>query len=104
MTVVKWENISLTGETCAPFECPHYADKSIQVIGTFDGATITIQGSNMIDSPTYSTLNDAEGDALEFSSAGIKQILENSYWVRPSISGAGATTDIDVYMLIHANR
>jgi len=96
--------LALTGDTGAPFACPNYADKSIQVVGTFGGATVTIQGSNMIDSPTYATLNDITEMPLTITSAGIKQILENTYWVRPIISGAGATTNLDVYLLVETAR
>jgi hypothetical protein len=102
--VVKWIGFQVAGDTGKPFECPHYADKSVQVIGTFGGATVTIQGSNMKDTPTYATLNDDGGTALTFTSAGIKKIRENTYWVRPIISGGDETTNLDVYLLVHAEK
>ena len=102
--VAKWAGLHTTNDTGAPFLCPHYADKSIQVVGTFGGATVTIQGSNMIDSPTYATLNDATGTALTITSACIKQILENTYWIRPYITGADANTNLDVYLLVETMR
>lgn len=87
-----------------PFACPNYSIKSIQVIGTFGGATVTIQGSNIIDSPTYASLTYDGTNAIAFTSAGVKKIWENTYWVRPIISGAGATTTLDVYLLVHTER
>ena len=97
--LVKWTGFTLTGDTGAPCACPNYPEKSIQVVGTFGGATVTIQGSNIVDSPIYSTLNDDGGTALTFTEAGIKKIRENSYWVRPSISGTTATTNLNVHLL-----
>jgi hypothetical protein len=59
----------------------------------------------MLDSPiTWATLNDLGGTAITFTSAGIKGIRENSYWVRPRISGAGAATALDVYLMVYAER
>jgi len=101
---VKWGALQVTGDTGTPFACPNYPTQSVQVVGTFGGATVTIQGSNMIDDPTYATVNDGVGTALTFTSAGIKKIMENTYWVRPIISGAGADTNLDVYLLVHTKR
>lgn len=102
--LVKWTGFQVAGDTGTPFACPNYPDKSIQVVGTFGGATVTIQGSNMIDNPTYATLNDGTGAALTITSAGIKQILENTYWVRPIISGGDANTNLDVYLLVETMK
>jgi len=102
--LIKWTGLHSTNDTGAPFACSNYADKSIQVVGTFGGATVTIQGSNVVDSPVYATLNDGVGTALTFTSAGIKQILENTYWIRPYITGADANTNLDVYLLAETTR
>ncbi len=104
MYLVKWESLTLAGDSGAPFACPNYTDKSIQVFGTFGGATVTIQGSNVIDSPTYATLNDPSGTSLAITSAGIKQVLENTYWIRPIVSGGDTTTDLDIYLLASTTR
>jgi len=58
----------------------------------------------MMDDPAFVTVNDAGGTAMTFTEAGLKKIRENAYWIRPRISGAGATTDLDVYMLVYAER
>ena len=103
--VAKWEGLGIGGsDVGSGFSCPNYPTKSVQVLGTFGGATVTLQGSNIPDNPEYATLNDAEGDALTFASAGIKQMLENAYWIRPVVSGLGATTDLDVYLMAVTER
>ena len=106
ITLVKWEGLTkTTDDTGEPYICPHYADKSVQLIGTLGvGGVCTIQGSNMKDTPTYATLNDAQGNAMTMDALKIEQILENTYLVRPAITAGDATTDLDVYMLIFSAR
>jgi hypothetical protein len=97
--------LQVDGDTGAPFACPNYSTKSIQVVGTFGGATVTIEGSNMIDNPTYAPQVDNLEVAITFTSEGIKQIFSNTYWIRPRISsGAGATTNLDFYLVAHTER
>ena len=104
--LIKWEALTkTTNDTGQPYICPNFADKSIQIIGTFGvGGICTIQGSNMPSTPTYATLTDPQGNALTITAAKIEQVLENTYLVRPAITGGDATTDLDVYMLIYSSR
>lgn len=102
--LIKWTGLA-NGDTGAPLPCPHLADETVQVVGTFGvGGNCRIEGSNFLETPTYGTLNDPQGTALDFSLAKIEQILENTYWVRPNVTAGDATTDLDVYMLIHTTR
>lgn len=102
--VVLWENLVLL-DTGQPFICPHFADKSVQVIGTFGASgNCSIEGSNMIDSPTYAVLNDPQGNPLTVTSAKIETLLENTYLVRPNITLGDGTTDLDIYLLVHTTR
>jgi len=71
-----------------------YPDKTIEIIGTWGGATAVIEGSN--DGTNWNTLNDIEGEPLSFTEdSGFKLVLENPLYVRPSTSG-GTGTDLDV--------
>lgn len=105
ITLVKWEGLALN-DTGEPYICPHYADKSVQLIGEIGAAgACTIQGSNMKDSPiTYATLNDPQGNELVMQALKIETILENTYVVRPAITAGDGDTDLDVYMLIYSAR
>jgi len=103
--VAKWEGLGIGGNDIGKeFQCPNFPIRSIQVVGTFGGASITLQGSNMIDSPEFSTLNDEGGSAITLSAAAIKQIRENTYWLRPVATSLGATTDLDVYVLFSTEK
>ena len=97
-----WEALvsgSLDGES---IELPDHADKSVQVVGTFDTATIALQGSN--DGTNWESLSDPQGNAIEMTSTGLKQILENTRFVRPLVTSVGGSTDVDVFLHVRANR
>lgn len=89
---VFWEG--LTGaDTASPVDISHWPDRTVGVMGTFGGTTITIQGS-MNDSD-YATLKDNAGAALSFTTAGIRFIVENPFYIKPVVTG-GTGVDIDV--------
>ncbi|GAH57797.1 unnamed protein product [marine sediment metagenome] len=104
--LIKWEGLTkATDDTGVPYICPHYADKSVQLIGELGvGGVCTIEGSNMKDSSLYATLNDPQGNILTMSTLKIETILENIYLIRPKITAGDALTDLDVYMLIFSAR
>lgn len=78
---------------------PGAPDKTVQVSGTFDSGTVVIQGSNE-DTPTnWATLHSPDGTDLSFTAAGIEAILENPLWIRPAVTGEGATASITVSIL-----
>ncbi|MFP5511104.1 MAG: hypothetical protein ACLGIP_18445 [Alphaproteobacteria bacterium] len=58
---------------------------SVQVGGTFGGATVALQGSN--DGVTYTTLMDAAGSPLSFTAAGYAEFSSAAAFIKPSISG-----------------
>lgn len=83
------------GDTGTPVSLADWADRSIQISGTFSGSTTTLEGSN--DGVTWNTLRDAASNLLSFTAADIKQILETTLWVRPKVitsTGAAITVVI----------
>lgn len=82
-------------DTGLPVDMHRWADRTVQVSGTFGGATVTIQGSN--DKITWFTLNDNTGAALAVTTAVLKLILENPIYVR-AISAGGAGSAITVIL------
>jgi len=93
-----WETLT-DSDTATPVVVAGYQDKSVQVFGTFGGATVTIEGSNVVSTPTYATLDDANDNNLAFTSAGIEEITAACYQIRPAVTG-GTAEDIDVYLYI----
>ncbi|MER9840328.1 hypothetical protein NKJ59_03585 [Mesorhizobium australicum] len=75
-----------------------YQDRTVQIGGTFGaGGSVTIQGSND-NGTTWATLTDTLGNALTFTAAGMKQITELPYQIRPSVTAGDGTTSINVWL------
>ena len=72
------------------------ADRSVQIFGAFDGATMTWQGSN--DGSTFATLHDPQGADLAFTAAGILAVSEVTRYMRPSVSGGGGSCALTVIL------
>lgn len=75
-----------------------YADKSVQVIGTFGvGGSLVIEGSN--DGVNFATLTDVQGNDLNFLTAKIETVTEATLVVRPRVAGGDGSTSISVILL-----
>lgn len=94
-TTVKWAGLT-TGDAGAGVGYSDYRDRTVQVLGTFGGATVTIEGSND-GGTTWATLHDQSANALTFTSAGMKYVIELPALIRPSVSG-GTSPSIDVWL------
>lgn len=73
-----------------------YSDRSIQVVGEFGGASVTIGGSN--DGINYHALTATSGDTLVFTEAGLKQIVELPVFLKPRVFGGDGTTSLKVVL------
>ena len=98
IVVMKWELTTADYEG-APVAFTQWADKTVQVEGTFGGATCQLQGSNdltnfqALRSPLSSTplsITTAAG------SAGLSQILEVTQVVKPILSAVGSGAALTV--------
>ena len=89
----------------APVGANHadFADRNIQVTGTFDGATATVQGSND-DGATWFSLTDPQGNALAFSAAGGSLITEVPDLTRVLVTSAGASTSLTAALMVRRSR
>lgn len=79
-----------------PVRLAVYSDRSIQVAGTFGGASVTIGGSN--DGETYHALTDTQGNPLTLTSAALKQIVELPIFLKPRVFGGNGTTNLKVVL------
>lgn len=68
-------------------------DRSVQMSGTWNGATVVLQGSH--DDTTWFTLTDPLGNAISMTANGLKQINELTRYVRPDVT-AGTPTSVVV--------
>lgn len=90
-----------TGEAVAMGE---YADRSVQVTGTFGtGGSVSLQGSND-DGATWVTLTDPAGSAVTFTGAGLKQVLQSTQKLRCSVTAGDGSTALNVYVFMKKDR
>lgn len=95
--IVQWENVT-ESDTPLKLETEGFADRTVQVSGTFGGETVTIQGSN--DDVNYINLTDHLGVDLAFSSGnGIALIAQSPRYIKPVVAGAGTSTDLDITLV-----
>jgi hypothetical protein len=89
-----WTGI-VTGDTINAFTLPAQAGMfgSVQISGTFSGATVTFQGSN--DGTNWFTLNDFNGTAISATAAALREVRTSAVYVRPAITG-GSGNSVDV--------
>lgn len=83
--------------TPASIDMPEYADRSVQVFGTFGGGTVVIEGSN--DGTNWETLTDPQGNALSITARRIEQIQELTAFIRPRIT-AGTGVNLEITFLL----
>lgn len=95
-TKVFWEALA-TGDTIGT-DLPARGEPvgSVQVTGTFGGATVTLTGSN--DGTNYVTMKDVYGTAISFTSAGMANFNGLPLYIKPAISG-GTSDDVDVTII-----
>jgi len=78
---------------------PEFVDRSIQVLGTFGGGTVVIEGS--VDGTNYKTLTDPQGNALSVTAAKIEAVSELVSLIRPrTTAGAIGVTDLTVALIV----
>lgn len=101
-----WETLTTTNDRGVPIHesWMDYADRSVQVTGTFGaGGNLRIQGSND-DGTTYAALNDPQGNALNIAAAKIEQVSEIPLLTRPLVTAGDGTTDLDVSIVCRRSR
>ena len=95
-TMHSWSGLG-SGDDGLPISYVDYADRTVQVGGTFSGGTVIIEGS--LDGLTYHTLTDPVGNDLSYTSADLSTVMEAVRYIRPRISGGDGSTSITVTMM-----
>ena len=108
VTMATWSALLLTStatgsNTGTPVEVAGRADRSVQIDGTFDGASVSLQGSN--DGSTWFILTDPQGNAITKTSAGLEQVEELTLYVRPYAStSTNGNTSINITLLMKGSK
>jgi len=89
---VQWTGLA-AGNVGDPVIVSEGGDMSVQVTGTFDGATVEFQGSN--DGVMYHVLKDDQGNPTSVTAAGLFTVLPRCWMVKPCVVGGG-TVDVTI--------
>jgi len=101
--VYKWEGL-LNTDTGSGVRLPHYADKSLQAVGTFGaGGTVTIQGSNDLG-VTFGALHRFDATDLTLADSEPGAPVENTVEIRPNVTAGDGTTSLVVWLLAATPR
>lgn len=92
-----FETLTTTNTAGAAIRDNEYADRTVHIKGTFGGTTVVWEGSN--DGVTYKTLTDPQGNSISTTAEIIEQVIENTTYSRPRLTGGDGTTDIDVFVI-----
>jgi hypothetical protein len=99
MALFTWTPLT-TSDTGAPISTGYSADLTIQVFGTFGGATVTFQGSN--NGTNWHPLTQRGGTAnMAYTSAANHCCNEMPAFIRPSVTG-GTSTSVTVILAMSA--
>lgn len=100
--VVTWPGLA-NGDTGQPFTLASYADRSIQVEGTFGaGGLVVVQGT--IDNTNWRTLNDPYSNAISITTPKIEAVSELVNGIRPAVTAGDGTTSLTVSMMVRKNK
>lgn len=95
VAVTTWSPLAADDDG-GPVRLAVYSDRSIQVSGTFGGASVTIGGSN--DGETYHALTDPNGDTLTLTTGTLRTIVELPIFLKPRVFGGDGTTNLKVVL------
>lgn len=96
--IATWPDLA-NGDDGSPIELANFADRSVQVVGTFGaGGSVRIEGS--LDGTNYAPLTDLQGNDLNITAAKIEAITEVVRWIRPRVTAGDGTTSLTVTMLL----
>lgn len=80
-----------------------YADRSVQIEGTFGAGTVVFQGSNDGGS-NYQPLTDPQGNAISTTATKLEQITEATQLQRPVVTGADGATAVTITVIARRQR
>lgn len=98
-----WTPIATANPDGVPIRAAKYADRYFTAVGTWGGATLTIEGSN--DGTNWFPLsNAAGGTAATFTANGGKSIIERPAFMRPNLTVVGSGASITVLLIAAVNN
>src|SRR5438132_6708523 len=98
--VITWKDLHMN-QTGQPIVVTHLESTSVQVFGEFGTTgTLALEGSNAIDGSIWDVLRDIRGEPTIFKKPEIKQVWENTLWIRPHVTGGTKKTLLTVALCV----
>ena len=97
---VSWANVT-DDDTALAYEIgniPLGLNGAVQIEGTFDGATVALEGT--VDGTNFHTLTTLLGAGASLTSAGIFEFTTAVLAIRPKVTGGGGSESITVTALL----
>ena len=94
------EWLALANGSGVAFQNNSRPDRTLQITGVFDGATIVFEGSNVSNDSNFLTLTDIDAAVISYTVAPTKLLLirECPAWVRPTVTGGGGSEALNIYL------
>lgn len=95
-----WTALTTTDRNGEAIKHAEWADRSVQVVGTFSAGSPAVhwEGSND-GGTTWADLTDESGNTIEFSATGIESVAAITELARPYLDGGDGSTDVDVHVI-----
>lgn len=90
------------GDTGIAIGFAEWADRSVQMSGTWNGATVTWEGSND-GGTTWLPLTDPQGNALTKTADNLEAVTEISELARPRVT-SGAVTAVTISAILRRQQ
>src|SRR5438105_14331323 len=98
--IVTWKDHQVK-DTGQPIIVRHFESTSVQVFGEFDTTgTLILEGSNTLDGSVWDALRDIRGEPTIFKKPEIKQVWENTFWIRPHVTAGTKKTLLTVALCV----
>lgn len=94
LQVWSWSEVK-TGNEMANVS-PGSVDFSVQVTGTFGGASVYIDGS--LDGKTFSDMPRSLGEVAAIKNSNVTRFYGPVAWVKPRLVGGDDTTDLTILL------
>jgi hypothetical protein len=103
-----WSALNITNTDGQPLAYHGTGDRTVQVDGTLGAGTLTLQGSNDpiggAAPGNWFPLTASGGAAIALTTPGIKLVVECPAWIRPIVTGADGTTNLNVRLVVRRNK
>jgi hypothetical protein len=100
-TVATWAGIT-AGEECEHVSYSGAPDRTVQVVGTFGGASVSVDGTLEDEPANWLPLTDPQGNSLSIAVARIEAVTELVRYIKPTLHGGDGTTLLTVHILMRS--